>query len=673
MRALLCTLACLISLILPFSAIAQPDTVWTARYWDTTVSPSINPAFYGATELNSGDFILVGTSDPNQSQSNALIARISVSGDFLWTRVIGNSNGTETAMAAVQTNDSTIVVVGHFGYTTTPSMIALWGFSVDGDSLWYMPINGQGWTQGNDIQLLPDGNLLITGYKLGLDGQHSDMWIIKCTAEGDTVWTRLLGGNDTDIGLQGLSAGNNRLFFGGASKTMSAGDYDVWVLVTDSAGNQVSSELAGTSMIERCYGIGIGDNSVYLAGRQGALTSANNDGYLVKAEWNGNVLWSQAFSIGQTEEQFRDVAGRIDGGARCVGWAGTSSGDPQPWIADITSTGTLDQSWTNTEVTQGQFYGILPISTGGFLIFGTVVDGNQRKGYIIRTGTVGGISGQVSEVETGDPISGVRVGVVGSQRYALTNAQGQFVLELLPGDYELTVSGPCITADTVGTYTAVADTTIAVSLSAAMPRYQVLQSSINLLVYNRVPSDGPFTVYNAGSGELTFALNTEVITPAYEWLSVEPPAGVIPPHDSLTVQLIVNANGPDDGVYDYYGLLHVHAHSCPDSVDELPILVTVLDVREKNSVLPTEFALNTAYPNPFNATTRLSYSLPRDASVRLNVYDINGRQVQTLVDGNRTAGTYHLTFNGSGLPSGVYLIRMEAASFAATQKLMLLK
>ena len=80
-----------------------------------------------------------------------------------------------------------------------------------------------------------------------------------------------------------------------------------------------------------------------------------------------------------------------------------------------------------------------------------------------------------------------------------------------------------------------------------------------------------------------------------------------------------------------------------------------------------------AYPNPFNAVATVGYSLPAATHVRLSVFSTEGRLIQTLSDGWRTAGEYQTAFNGSSLPVGTYILRLEAGDLTQTKKLLLLK
>ncbi len=89
--------------------------------------------------------------------------------------------------------------------------------------------------------------------------------------------------------------------------------------------------------------------------------------------------------------------------------------------------------------------------------------------------------------------------------------------------------------------------------------------------------------------------------------------------------------------------------------------------------MPEAYALRQNYPNPFNPETRISFGLPEAAYVRLVVYDAMGREVARLVDQPLGAGTHAVTWDASGLPSGVYLYRLTAGAFSQTKAMTLLK
>ncbi len=91
------------------------------------------------------------------------------------------------------------------------------------------------------------------------------------------------------------------------------------------------------------------------------------------------------------------------------------------------------------------------------------------------------------------------------------------------------------------------------------------------------------------------------------------------------------------------------------------------------SPAPTHYAMQPAYPNPFNPETQFSFTLPENNRVSLKIYDLSGRVVATLYDGWYPAGSYDATWSASTLPSGVYFARFEAGEVQQSQKLFLMK
>ena len=89
--------------------------------------------------------------------------------------------------------------------------------------------------------------------------------------------------------------------------------------------------------------------------------------------------------------------------------------------------------------------------------------------------------------------------------------------------------------------------------------------------------------------------------------------------------------------------------------------------------LPADFALSQNYPNPFNPETVIEYTLPIRSDVKLIVYNLRGQEVALLIDGNMPAGNHRVSWDASGLASGVYIYRLIAGDFIQTRKMVLLK
>ena len=93
----------------------------------------------------------------------------------------------------------------------------------------------------------------------------------------------------------------------------------------------------------------------------------------------------------------------------------------------------------------------------------------------------------------------------------------------------------------------------------------------------------------------------------------------------------------------------------------------------EDEIVASSFALKRNYPNPFNPSTTIEYSLGLAGPTKLMIYDVLGREIATLVNEYRPAGVHKVMWNASGLPSGVYFYRLESSDFNRTQKMILMK
>ncbi|MBL0062183.1 MAG: T9SS type A sorting domain-containing protein [bacterium] len=118
----------------------------------------------------------------------------------------------------------------------------------------------------------------------------------------------------------------------------------------------------------------------------------------------------------------------------------------------------------------------------------------------------------------------------------------------------------------------------------------------------------------------------------------------------------------DARIYDSYNSIYTQRFfdPIPVSANEKPELVH-------------EFSLSQNFPNPFNPETVIEFALPTASKAALKVFDITGREVETLVDEQLTAGNHRVQFDGSRLASGVYFYSLRTASQSLTRKMVLLK
>ncbi len=102
-------------------------------------------------------------------------------------------------------------------------------------------------------------------------------------------------------------------------------------------------------------------------------------------------------------------------------------------------------------------------------------------------------------------------------------------------------------------------------------------------------------------------------------------------------------------------------------------IVNDIKIDADNNTVPADFALSQNYPNPFNPTTTIVYGLRERAIVELILFDVLGREVETIVNGEQDAGYYEVEFNASRLASGIYFYRIQAGDFIETKKMVLMR
>ncbi len=114
--------------------------------------------------------------------------------------------------------------------------------------------------------------------------------------------------------------------------------------------------------------------------------------------------------------------------------------------------------------------------------------------------------------------------------------------------------------------------------------------------------------------------------------------------------------------------------STPDHTTSLDVAMSIeTDTDEDDTPIPGNFALFQNYPNPFNATTSIKYNLPVASGVTIEIYNILGRKVETLVQGEQPAGYHQVVWDAEDASSGFYFYRIQAGDFAETRRMVLLK
>ncbi|MBT3231711.1 MAG: T9SS type A sorting domain-containing protein [Calditrichaeota bacterium] len=162
---------------------------------------------------------------------------------------------------------------------------------------------------------------------------------------------------------------------------------------------------------------------------------------------------------------------------------------------------------------------------------------------------------------------------------------------------------------------------------------------------------------------LTMASNTS-------WMMLDSTAGSIAPDGVTPLTLtLFNERFPYG---DYLGMLTIY-HNAEGMEVELPISYSVGDVPWTDPFIPNTTTIESTYPNPFNATTSINYSLAAPGWMTMTIYDLAGREIDVIMDDFQVAGNYHLNVNAAEWSTGVYLAKLQSGNSVRIAKLVCVK
>jgi hypothetical protein len=167
-------------------------------------------------------------------------------------------------------------------------------------------------------------------------------------------------------------------------------------------------------------------------------------------------------------------------------------------------------------------------------------------------------------------------------------------------------------------------------------------------------------------------LSVYELEPNTTWISYTPISGTLEAGQDTVVHIRIESGTRP---FDRYWLNLGFTHTADPGFQNIPI---VMNIVEETGVtirpeIPNEFTLEQNWPNPFNPSTTLSYSLPKAGVVSLTVYDTMGRSIQQLVGEHQEIGRYQVTFDGSSLPTGMYVYQLNTVNKTISRKMVLLK
>jgi len=267
------------------------DTMWTRTFGGRLYDQggSVVPT-------TDGGYIITGVADSlGAGDYDVYLIKTDADGDTLWTRTYGGDT-CDWGMSVRQTDDSGYIITGStWSYGAGLYDLYLVRLSVSGDTLWTRTYGGAGGDEGYSVQQTSDGGFIIAGNTWSYGAGSADVYLVMTDAFGDTSWTRTYGGAEWDEGCSVQPTSDGGYIVTGTTNSFGAGGSDVYLIKTDSSGDTLWTKTFGGADNDRGSSVQQTTDSGYIiAGYTSSFGAGESDVYLIKTDSMGNVAVSVA-------------------------------------------------------------------------------------------------------------------------------------------------------------------------------------------------------------------------------------------------------------------------------------------------------------------------------------------------------------------------------------------
>jgi hypothetical protein len=379
---------------LPALCLAQLyyDTLWTKTYGGIDLDKGSS-----ITLTHDGGYIIAGeTRDFGPGPLAIYLLRTDSLGDTLWTQAYGGS-AYDYALSVKETADSGYIIAG-----VTNSFGAgyrdLYLIKTDsiGDTTWTRTIGGSENDVGAAVLQTADGGYIITGTTYSYSAGSGDVWIVKTDANGGFVWNQNYGGADSDAGWDIKPTSDGGYIITGQTRSYGAGDFDVYLLKTDSLGDTLWTRTYGGVGEDRGYSVLAHAGGYTIAGYTVSFGGGGDDVFLVRTDLNGDTLWTRTFG-GAYDDRARSVCVNEGGEYFVIGSTNsTGAGGADLYMLWLLSDGSLILASTYGGIADDEG---LSVQCGGLPEQGFVVTGYTESFgagiedvWLLKFGVCGGIA-----------------------------------------------------------------------------------------------------------------------------------------------------------------------------------------------------------------------------------------------------------------------------------------
>lgn len=294
-----------------------------AALWGKTIGGKEADGGKAICKTEKGGFLIAGyTFSEGSGDADVLVIKIDTNGNEEWTKIIGGK-GTEYAYGCTEVKDGFLVT----GYTTSfgsgSKDVYLIKLDRSGKVIWSKTYGGKSWDVGMSVCETPDGGYAVCGFTHSYGKGEEDIYLIKTDTGGNEIWSKTYGGQRYEIGNSIFLTEDGGFLLAGTTGTFGKGNCDYYLIKTDSEGNEVWAKPYGTKG-RRGYGYDW-CNSGYLTADKGIILIGQTDftdlqdAQVFKIDSEGNEEWMKPFGNKPFYDYGNSIFQTKDGGYIAVG------------------------------------------------------------------------------------------------------------------------------------------------------------------------------------------------------------------------------------------------------------------------------------------------------------------------------------------------------------------
>ena len=341
--------------------------------WNNTFGGSYIDLAYSLIQTSDGGFAMAGYTEASTiSLSNMLLVKTDVNGELEWNKVFGGKYMDE-AYSLIQTSDGGFAMAGKTtSYGAGYPDMWLVKTDVNGELEWNNTFGGIDFDWAESLIQTSDGGFALAGCTKSYGAGNYDMWLVKTDTNGEPEWNNTFGGIESDGAYSLIQTSDGGFALAGFTNSYGAGGVDMWLVKTDTTGNhewdyafgELGTELA-TSLIQTS------DGGLALAGYTSSYGAGNYDMWLVKTDITGISEWKYSIG-GEGKDEAYSLIQTTEGGFAIAGYTESyGAGNYDMWLVKTDDEGELE--WKNTfGGTENDFaQSLVQTTDGGFAIAGS--------------------------------------------------------------------------------------------------------------------------------------------------------------------------------------------------------------------------------------------------------------------------------------------------------------